>query len=313
VVGAGNLNVGHHVVQFYGRDDDLAASVADYLLGALKNGGVAIVIATAAHRRAFETLLARAGIDLPAAAASGCYLALDARETVSEFMAAEHPDSADFDRVIGGLIARTCATGRPVRAYGEMVALLWDDGLVSGAIQLEALWNDLGRRHSFSLFCGYPAEAVTREGHVDAFAEVCRLHREVVGTPPGAGTTHAVPGAQRTFGYSIGAPASARHFAVDAVRRWGAGDMEDDVALVVTELAANAIVHAHTGFTLALSVQEDTLRISVRDGAPPPAGDGPALPPAPLHGLGAVDALASRWGVESFGPAGKEVWVELRR
>jgi hypothetical protein len=40
---------------------------------------------------------------------------------------------------------------------------------------------------------------------------------------------------------------------------------------------------------------------------------GAELAPAPLHGLGAVDALASRWGVESLGTAGKTVWVELRR
>jgi hypothetical protein len=33
----------------------------------------------------------------------------------------------------------------------------------------------------------------------------------------------------------------------------------------------------------------------------------------PLHGLGAVDALARRWGVEALGHSGKLVWVELRR
>jgi hypothetical protein len=325
VVGTGNLDIGHHVVQFYGRDEDLAGSVAAYLLGAMKNGGVGIVIATADHRRAFEERLAEAGIDLAAAAAGGTYLALDARETVSEFMAADHPDRADFDRVVGGLIAGVCKRRRLVRAYGEMVALLWDDGLVNAAVQLEELWNDLGRRHSFSLFCGYPAHAVTGEGQVDAFAEVCRLHRQVIGTSPGpeaspgparpgAAAPHGTPGALRTFAFSAHAPADARHFAVDAVRRWGADDMEDDVALVVTELAANAIVHARSGFTLALSVHEELLRVSVRDDGPLPSVDaGRALPPAPLHGLGAVDTLASRWGVESLGSAGKEVWVELRR
>jgi hypothetical protein len=56
------------------------------------------------------------------------------------------------------------------------------------------------------------------------------------------------------------------------------------------------------------------LRISVRDGSPlPRPEDGPALPPAPLHGLGAVDALAKRWGVEPLGTAGKTVWVDLYR
>jgi hypothetical protein len=310
LVGTGNLNVGQHVVQFYGRDEDLAGRVADYLIGALRHDGVAIVIATADHRRAFEARMTRAGIDLSAAAAGRAYLALDAGETVREFMRADRPDRGDFDRVIGGLVASACETGRPVRAYGEMVSLLWDDGLVNAAVQLEGLWNDLGRRYTFSLFCGYPA-AVARQGRrLNAFAEVCRLHREIIGTSPGAAVP---PGSLRTFAYSAEAPAHARHFAVGTVRGWGAGELADDVALVVTELAANAVVHARSGFTLALSAHQDTMRISVRDTSPLPPDNEAVLWPAPLHGLGAVDAMAVRWGVEPLGPAGKEVWVELRR
>jgi hypothetical protein len=118
----------------------------------------------------------------------------------------------------------------------------------------------------------------------------------------------------RAFALSGDAPAAARHFAVDAVRRLGAADLADDAALVVTELAANAVVHARTGFTVDLAAGPDVLRISVRDAGPlPPGAAGPQLPAAPLHGLGAVDALASRWGIEPLGHSGKSVWVELRR
>jgi hypothetical protein len=285
VVGTENLNVGHHVVQFYGHDEELADRVTDYLLGALKGDGAAIVIATAAHRREFEARLAQAGVDLVDACARGAYLAMDAAETVRELMAVDQLDSTTFDRVIGGLIRRAGAGGRTVSVYGEMVALLWDDALVSAAAQLEAMWNELGRRHPFSLFCGYRSESVTRAGYLDAFAEVCRLHQEVVGFSP-AGALHD----------------------------WGAGDLADDVALVVTELAANAIVHAHSGFTIVLSARGDLVQISVRDATPLPGAEpGAALVAARLHGLGVVDALASSWGVESLGSAGKTVWVELRR
>ena len=207
--------------------------------------------------------------------------------------------------------------GRPVRAYGEMVALLWDDGLVNAAIQLEAMWNELGRAHSFSLFCGYPVGSVTRDGHLDAFAAVCRLHQEVVGFSAarvsGSGGPADGHSAVRTFAFARDAPAAARHFTVGTLRDWGGGDIADDAALAVTELAANAIVHAHSAFTILLSVRGDLVRISVRDARPLPAAPGAALAPAPLHGLGAVDALASRWGVESLGNAGKTVWVELCR
>jgi Histidine kinase-like ATPase domain len=124
-----------------------------------------------------------------------------------------------------------------------------------------------------------------------------------------------VQGAVRTFALSRDAPAAARHFAVGTLRRWGIADLADDVALVVTELAANAVRHAHSGFTIVLSSRPGVVRISVRDASPLPPADvsSSVLPVTPLHGLGAVNAMASHWGAESLGPSGKTVWVELRR
>jgi hypothetical protein len=310
MIGTEYLNVGRHVVQFYGHDEELAERVVGYLLEALGGGGVAVVIATPEHRREFEDRLRKAGANLAAARDSGEYLTLDAGETVRELMDAGQVDGAAFDRVIGGLVRQAGTGGRPVRLYGEMVALLWDDGLVNAAIELEAMWVELGRTHSFSLFCSYPAGSVTGVGYLDAFAAVCRLHREVVGLSP---AEPAGPGAVRTYPFSRDAPAVARHFTVGTLHDWGAGDIADDAALVVTELAANAVVHAHSAFTVLLSAHSDLVRISVRDASPVSGAPGAALAPAPLHGLGAVDALASRWGVESLGNAGKTVWVELRR
>ena len=309
VARTGPLDVGH-VVQFYGHEEELADRVAGYLLAALQRDGVAVVIATAAHRRAFEDRLRQAGVDLAAVARSGSYLTLDASDTVRVLMPGGCLDRDAFDRVVGGLIRRAGQQGRPVRAYGEMVTLLWEAGLVNAAVQLEEMWDALGLRHAFSLFCSYPARSVNGDGHLEAFAEVCRLHHSVVGGWPAP----AAPGATRTFAWSGDAPAAARHFAVDAVRRLGAGDLADDTALVVTELAANAMVHAGTGFTVDLAAGPDVLRISVRDASPlPPAAAAAGLPAVPLHGLGAVAALARRWGVEPLGHSGKSVWVELRR
>jgi hypothetical protein len=309
---------GGHVVQFYGHEEELADRVAGYLLGALQDDGVAVVIATAAHRRSFERRLTRAGVDLAAAARAGTYRTLDAGDAVRALTTGGQLDRGAFDRVIGRLIADAGQGERPVRAYGEMVALLWDAGLVNDAVQLEEMWGSLGLSHSFSLFCSYPARSVTGDGHLEAFAEICRLHGSVVGgwpapANPSAPRAPAGPSATRAFALSGDAPAAARHFAVDAVRRLGAADLADDTALVVTELAANAIVHAQTGFTVDLSAAPDVLRITVRDASPLPPASAADLPALPLHGLGAVDALASRWGVERLGHSGKLVWVELRR
>jgi hypothetical protein len=163
-------------------------------------------------------------------------------------------------------------------------------------------------------------EGRSRGGRLDGFAQMRRMHREVAGAappaPPGAPGAGA-RGAVRTFAFSRDAPAAARHFAVAALRRWGIAGLADDVALVVTELAANAVRHARSGFTVILSARPSrpgVIRVSVRDASPLPLAGaaGSPLPVAPLHGLGAVNAMASHWGVESLGSSGKTVWVELR-
>jgi len=82
-------------------------------------------------------------------------------------------------------------------------------------------------------------------------------HREAAGRWP----EHA---AARTFAFSGEAPAAARHFAVEALRRLGAGELADDAALVVTELAANAVIHARSAFTVDLAIRPDGLRTPPR-------------------------------------------------
>jgi hypothetical protein len=66
-----------HLVAFYRDEDELATTVGNYLLGALRDGGTAVVIATQAHREAFGAYLAGEGIDVDAAAANGSLRCFD--------------------------------------------------------------------------------------------------------------------------------------------------------------------------------------------------------------------------------------------
>ncbi len=179
--GAGRLSVPPrgHVVQFYGHDGELAESVGGYLAEALESGAAAVVVSTAAHWLAFSERLTAAGIDVTAARAAGDLVVADAAATLRLFLTGDQPDPGDFQRVIGGLIRLAAGGGRAVRIYGEMVALLWDAGQVSAAIELEALWNELGALLSFSLVCGYPVQSVSGDGHADALHQVCGLHSAI--------------------------------------------------------------------------------------------------------------------------------------
>jgi len=174
---------GEHVALFYRDQEELAGWVSEYLLPAVAGDGVAIMLATPDHRRSFDRRLARAGADLAAARASGSYLALDAAETIRGFMVADWPDPAGFWQRITPLLQRAATVGQPIRVFGEMVSLLWDAGLVSAAIEVEAMWNELAGQHPFSLLCAYPAQLVSCIHQLDAVTEVCRAHAEVIGRP----------------------------------------------------------------------------------------------------------------------------------
>jgi hypothetical protein len=182
------LDVGRrdHVVLFYRDEQELTERVSEYLLPAIHDGGVAIVVATPDHRRSFDRYLADAGVDVAAACTRGAYLAPDASETMRGFIVAGRPDPAGFWQAISPMLRQAAKAGRPVRVFGEMVALLWDAGLTDAAIEVEAMWNELGAQYPFSLLCAYPAQPAACADQLDALTEVCHAHTQVTGVPPDA-------------------------------------------------------------------------------------------------------------------------------
>jgi diguanylate cyclase (GGDEF)-like protein len=172
---------GHdHLVEFYETEDFLVDTVGTFLVPALMEGDAAIVVASAEHRRRFEAALADAGVDVEAAAGEGRYLALDAADVLARFMVAGRPDATRFRDMIGPLMDRAAQGGRQIRAYGEMVALLWDDGDVSSAMALEDLWNDLSATREFMLLCAYPMRAFDDDASSAAFKRICDQHTDVI-------------------------------------------------------------------------------------------------------------------------------------
>jgi MEDS: MEthanogen/methylotroph, DcmR Sensory domain len=166
-----------HAVVFHSSDAELAGLAGDYLLRSLRSGS-AVVIATPEHRRLFAAELAAGGVDVPAARAAGTYVELDAAETLARFLIDGWPDAAAFWQVISPVLAAT--PPGEVRAFGEMVALLWNDGRADAAIELEALWNELARHHELALLCAYEVASVRRPADADALVQVCGSHTRAV-------------------------------------------------------------------------------------------------------------------------------------
>ena len=168
---------GSHVVQFYEEEDFIVDAVADFLNTALLQGGSAILIATPEHRAALQQRLVAGGGGQRTA---GALVALDARDTLARFMVGGMPDEARFMASVGHLVMQAARrTAGDIRAYGEMVALLCEDGNVPAAIALEGLWNGLAARQTFALMCGYPLRLFAASDREEAFHQVCAAHARV--------------------------------------------------------------------------------------------------------------------------------------
>jgi hypothetical protein len=146
-----------HGVHFYNDPDDLCRIVSGFVGEGLERGQLALLIVTPDHGARIDSCLRGRGIDTDTLKSQGRLVTMDARETLHRFMAEGMPNPGAFRRLLSSALAQL-RRGREnctVRAYGEMVDLLWKDGLEGAAIRLETLWNQLAATHEFKLLCGY--------------------------------------------------------------------------------------------------------------------------------------------------------------
>ncbi|MGH9296760.1 MAG: MEDS domain-containing protein [Acidimicrobiales bacterium] len=312
-----SLRPNDHAVLFYDRDEELVGAVRRYVIDAVASGKTAVVVATEAHRRAVEAGLASAGIDSLQARQAGTYVPVDADAMLARILRGGRPASDLFRAVTGAEIRAARRGGRPVCVYGEMVALLWDEGRVNEAVELERLWNGLAGELAFSLFCGYRLDREDAGSKTEAIRTVCEAHSSVVGRDPlSASAQFPVPmrdaEERRDFDCVIAALSGARQFVAELVERWSCHDLGDDAAQVVTELASNAVIHARSAFSVIASLGPAGLRIAVHDASPiAPRERSAKTTETTGRGMQLVAALASEWGAQQVAD-GKIVWALLR-
>ncbi|MFZ0884974.1 MAG: PAS domain-containing sensor histidine kinase, partial [Candidatus Acidiferrales bacterium] len=104
-------------------------------------------------------------------------------ETLSMITTYGFPDLSRFTELIGGQIVsaqKRTEREQPVAIFGEMVALLWAEGRSTAVLQLEGLWNEIAKTHSFCLRCAYPIGSFYREEHGEPFLKICGQHSVVI-------------------------------------------------------------------------------------------------------------------------------------
>jgi hypothetical protein len=171
-----------HVVQFYDEEDFLYDTVGRYLRSGLRAGGTAVIIATPAHA---EGIAARLEDQSTLAREQGRLQIVDAEALLGQFMIGGHPDEALFlgalERLLVGVAPTQSAAGG-LRAFGEMVDVLWRRGSSAAALELDALWNRARRRFELSLFCAYTMRNFYKQDDSGQFRDLCELHTHVIPT-----------------------------------------------------------------------------------------------------------------------------------
>jgi PAS domain S-box-containing protein len=172
------------VVKFYESDALLCDAAADFVCAALKAGEPTLLIVTPEHERSLHERIAARGYDVDRAVRNGMLLIADAHETLGRVLVNGVPDRRLFFEVIGGTLENLAQRGahQRVRAFGELVDMMWRGGEATAALRLEELWSELHDHHSFALFCAYLLgnffKAETSSDYATEDGEIA-LHRQV--------------------------------------------------------------------------------------------------------------------------------------
>ena len=182
--------IGHcHEVAFHADDDSLVDRYALFIKSALKNGKVAIVVGTEAHRASLIPRLEAGGVNVTAAIQQGSYVPLDATDVLMRLSVGDMPDPVRCRRVMVELImgAAKVVKKEPsqVVACGEIGPILLSRGNAEGAIQVEHLWDEITEGYGVHTLCGYLWSTLPDRESSPIFRRICGEHSAVHGTELG--------------------------------------------------------------------------------------------------------------------------------
>lgn len=170
-----------HLLQFYKSDEHaLILNVSSYLYEGLQRGEGVLVIAIQKHREAFARELALLDVDVDAAMREKRIVFTDSREMLGRYLVNGEPEWTLFENSVTPALQGVRTRDGRRRAYGDMVALLWESGHLPAAVRVEEFWNRLLSSGGFQLFCAYPLDVFDRQFGTPEAKMVLRAHTHLI-------------------------------------------------------------------------------------------------------------------------------------
>jgi hypothetical protein len=168
-----------HLVQLFDAARSRADAAAKFLAEGWAAGDDLLVLAKPAHWDLIADYLERHGCPARDATSRTRLHFIDAVATLRRMRRRGVFVRDAALEIIGELVEQTTAPGRPLRAYGELVDLLAEEGSFDEACVVEDAWNATLAVRPARLLCGYSAAHFTDPRHATHLRNICGRHATV--------------------------------------------------------------------------------------------------------------------------------------
>jgi len=176
----GDVAASEHLVQIYENDRVFIDSLEGFAGTGLLAGNSVILVARSSVLHALDHRLRMHDFNLEKMILAGQYIPVDAHNSLASFMRNGMPDEKKFNRFCNELLSRAKNHSSHIRVFGEMVAILLEEGNFAGTLALENLWNKVCSREVLCLFCAYPQSSLHEHDHSHG-THICNSHTKVIG------------------------------------------------------------------------------------------------------------------------------------
>lgn len=174
------LKAHDHLVQFYDGEEFLLKTVINFIAPALLCGEGVVLIATEQHLRILKSSLQELQLPPEEFIEMGQLKMLDAEFILKQIMSHDQIDPVKFDAVVGAQLVEIGPRYETIKAFGEMVNVLWQQGRHIAAHELEKLWNSCLENKNVTLLCAYSMDALCEEKDGVSFIDICNCHSHVL-------------------------------------------------------------------------------------------------------------------------------------
>ena len=169
-----------HEMHVYPDHPSLESDLASFIKKSLKAGKSVLCLMAPRHRSGIMECLQAQGVDAQAAMAAGRFVPADVGELLPRFMIDGRVDRERLLAVATKLVeSLKLNSGAGICSCGEVAPTLWAQGDGEAAVEVERIWNELGKRYAMDTYCTYVADEALCARDPHCYQQLCSVHSHV--------------------------------------------------------------------------------------------------------------------------------------